>query len=773
MFFYKFLRFLCFLFAFINASACNMSGQQANLPPHKVEDNGLPTQRQLFMAFRNQPKITLVYGTQNEAFELNYKDLAEKIKYSSSTRYDVKIKKDTDLTAGELKGEILYLIGHPNSNTIIRQLLPKLPFSTSENGFKFGAEDFHSPSNLLFLSFYPNPENHFLPISLATGNSDEAILQELEKKLTQGYRGLLRTRWGYEVFEAGRKIILGSFSDKTWLLDKKLHFTFRFIDTLFQTSHFNFIGHNFSKAQLDFEAFGEKMEKKFQAILAFTKRKSENQPNKINYHIYPTAEEKGLIINNTEQANVDLDENEVHTVINEQFKNNFIEKENELLVRQLLGKPKTLALEKGLAVCFTKQWQVKGYEYWGARLYESNNIPSINDLITNAYFEQSSKLIMGSMAGVFVDFLIAEFGLSDFLKKYPNWTFRDSDINKMKDKWEQYLHQLTLKYPKETVLTNNNISFLKGFNFAHEGYAIYNGYISRKATESLERLKSIGTNAISIIPYSYMRDPNKPTRLPLMHDPGSENDESVIHSAFEAKKLGMTTMLKPQIWLGRSWPGDIEMQNEKDWQQFFQNYHHWILHYAMLAEIHQMDILCLGVEFQKATLQRENDWRRLIKKIKSFYSGPLTYCANWGTEFEKVGFWDELDFIGLSCYYPISYADNPDKNDLRRGFRKILTKIKKVKEKYNKPLLITEIGFRSVDAPWKNPHADSDQQVENETHQKRCYEIVADELKKADWINGIFWWKWSCDLDYHRPGKFTPQDKEAEAVVKDWFLKGK
>ena len=43
--------------------------------------------------------------------------------------------------------------------------------------------------------------------------------------------------------------------------------------------------------------------------------------------------------------------------------------------------------------------------------------------------------------------------------------------------------------------------------FEHLNYYIdiYNGYISQKATESLEYLKEMGTDAIAIVPYTGMR----------------------------------------------------------------------------------------------------------------------------------------------------------------------------------------------------------------------------------------------------------------------------
>jgi len=270
-----------------------------------------------------------------------------------------------------------------------------------------------------------------------------------------------------------------------------------------------------------------------------------------------------------------------------------------------------------------------------------------------------------------------------------------------------------------------------------------------------------------------MRDPKKPRHLLVDHRDGGENDESVLFAHFEAQQLGMHTMLKPQIWLRGSWPGDIQMSSEEDWAAFFDSYYRWMRHYALLAEINGFDSFCIGVEFAKATLAKEKEWRELIKQIRGIYSGPLTYAANWGTEFEQLKFWDALDFIGLNCYYPLSKQEQPTKRDLKNGFENVVRKIEKVTNKFNKPLVFTEIGFRSVDGTWKNPHEDDKGRSFNEESQALAYEVVFEGLRNKDWYKGIFWWKWPSYLDYRGPYNtgFAPTNKKTEEVVEKWFEK--
>ena len=173
----------------------------------------------------------------------------------------------------------------------------------------------------------------------------------------------------------------------------------------------------------------------------------------------------------------------------------------------------------------------------------------------------------------------------------------------------------------------------------------------------------------------------------------------------------------------------------------------------------------------KATLSHEEEWRQIIRNIRKVYQGKLTYSANWGDEFEKVGFWDELDFIGLNCYYPLSKQHNPSKKELRKNFNSVKNKIRSVYNTYKKPIVFTEIGFRSIDAPWKNPHAEGDDTF-NEQHQDLCYQVIFEGIQDEDWCGGILWWKFPSYLDYQgiENNSFTPNMKLAEATVKDWFL---
>ncbi len=504
------------------------------------------------------------------------------------------------------------------------------------------------------------------------------------------------------------------------------------------------------------------------AILAFTSLPAPDRA--ISCYIYSSTEQKGLLQRNTQQAHADFEGQAAHIVLNELYARQHSGKENALLLRRLLGPPQTQALEEGLAVYFTNYWQGQGYAHWAALLYHSGNMAPLVEILDNERFARESALVMGCLSASFTAFLIEHWGRDEFLRRYASWEAEQAEIITLEQGWHQYLAQQGAAH--QTTKPRPPLPYLQGFNFAHEGYAIYNGYGSALARESLEKQAALGANAVALVPYSYLRAPRQPAFIPVVSRAGAETDEGLAQDAFTARRLGMTTVLKPQLWLGRNhWPGDVEMPHEAGWQDFFDYYYRWMRHYALLAEIHQIDLLCVGVEFTKASLQRPADWRRLIRKLRGIYSGPLTYAANWGQEFENLVFWDELDYIGLNCYYPLSKQDEPSDEELALAFGQVLQLAQGISTRYGKPLLFTEIGFTSTPTPWKEPHRDRDGSPYDGQAQARCYRIVLQSLPGQDWVKGILWWKFPSYLSHGGPGQtgFTPSRKPAEDLLPIYF----
>jgi len=737
------------------------------------ENNSLPSKQQLRRSFFEKREVLMVYNASNEMLVLKYRNLIESILPITANGYrwniSIKHKEAKLLTEQDISDNILFLVGTPEGGPLFKRLLKDVPIRFRAGSIEYGNSKINSENAMLMVGFIPNPVNPLLPMSFLTGTDEEQLYSFFESKIKEEGRGIFRQNLDFNIYKNNTRVVLGNF-DEQWKIDPTTLFDFSNKNKLvYRSAHFDFISHQDSILAETVHTIADAADKTMDNILDFVGHTGDL--SRMQYHIYSSAEEKGLITGNTSQAHFMAEEGAVHTVINNKYKDNFIEKENALLISRLLGTSKTLALERGLSVYFTKKWQQKGYVYWSERLFRSGNALSLKELLNNDIVEIESPLITDCQSASVVVFLIDAWGKETFLDRYGDWIPTKEELQHLEPKWQNYLALLASDKTRNRT-SPPDLAYLKGFNFAHEGYGIYNGYASAKATEAINKQKELGANALALIPYSYIQNINEPAPFGFSSRAGSENDEGVVHSAYEAKKQGMFTLLKPQIFVGNSWPGDIEMLNQADWDSFFDFYYRWIRHYAFLAEIHEMDALCIGVEFTKATMNQSDKWREIIHKTRGLFRGKLTYAANWGVEFENISFWDELDFIGLNCYYPLSKKDNPTNEELQVKFDTIKTKINTVYSRFKKPIVFTEIGFRSINMPWKNPHAQGDDSY-NAEHQQRCYEIVFNGIENEPWCGGILWWKFPSYLEYRgtQNAAFTPNNKLAENTVRKWFSK--
>ncbi len=270
-----------------------------------------------------------------------------------------------------------------------------------------------------------------------------------------------------------------------------------------------------------------------------------------------------------------------------------------------------------------------------------------------------------------------------------------------------------------------------------------------------------------------------------------ERDSGLIKTALLAREMGIKTMLKPHIWLRErsegKWRSDIEMQNEADWKEWFANYEAFILHYARLAESQHFEAFCIGTELYIASSTHEAEWRDLIQKVREVYSGQLTFAANFYKEYEAIAFWDALDFIGVQAYFPLTKSVDPTVKALKKGWAPHFAALKQIHQKWNKPVVFTEVGYRSSrDAgvePWVWPERGevAPDKISAQT-QAHCYEAMFETFWKEDWMGGLFLWQWSPQNYGWEPGEnsrrrgtpspvsFCPK-AEGLLVLQKWFEK--
>ena len=292
-------------------------------------------------------------------------------------------------------------------------------------------------------------------------------------------------------------------------------------------------------------------------------------------------------------------------------------------------------------------------------------------------------------------------------------------------------------------------------------------------------VQQVGANWISVIPFGYSYKGKTFVRYNLSkYQWWGEKPEGVRKTIQLAKESGIGILLKPQVYVPGSWPGGIQFDNEKDWEKWEKEYSEYILTFAKIAQEEKVDIFCIGTEFKQALQERPAFWISLIKEIRSIYSGPLTYAANWDEFFTiPVSFWKKLDFAGLDAYFPLSEEGTPAVKDLKEAWIPIKHRIAEVAKKIKIPVIFTEYGYLSVDGcagnSWELEQV-IDKLSINQQAQANAIEALMQTFWKEDWWAGGFIWKWFPKMQGHEgyPDKdYTPQGKLSLTILKLWFSK--
>ena len=301
------------------------------------------------------------------------------------------------------------------------------------------------------------------------------------------------------------------------------------------------------------------------------------------------------------------------------------------------------------------------------------------------------------------------------------------------------------------------------------------GFLAPHSYDSLSHLKrKIGAEWIALTPLGYQYTYDSPNIF-LNQDPP---DKDLRHAIRQAHQVGLKVMLKPHIWLqdrsDEKWRGAIAMRSAEDWQRWFVSYQRFILHYARLAAAEQVELFCVGTELTNPALLHPKEWRQIIAQVRTHYPGPLTYAANWWEEYDRIAFWDALDYIGVNAFFPLSQAAKPPLATLRQSAAQIAQEIAQVHRLTGKPVLFTEVGFKSARGASVRPWTwNRTYEVVDLAEQERAYRAILETFWHQPWFYGMYWWKWYSDprSGGARHTGFTPQRKPAEQVLAEWYGK--
>jgi hypothetical protein len=306
--------------------------------------------------------------------------------------------------------------------------------------------------------------------------------------------------------------------------------------------------------------------------------------------------------------------------------------------------------------------------------------------------------------------------------------------------------------------------------------------------EMIDHLKAIGVNAITVLATWYQ---DGFTTSQIVHGPMTPRDEDVIALIQYAHAQGIQVMLKPHVDPLVGWRGHIAPASPSEWFDHFTN--DFLLHYAQMAEDHNVEMLVIGTEYDTLVKPPYIDyWADVIAAVRQVYHGQVTYAATEHSLFYDNlpdWFWQSLDMVSLTLYHEFSQECTPTVAQVVQKWNTdgVLAELQSFHQKYNLLVLLAEVGYRSIDyagvQAWRTegPNAYDNINPElsiayNGQGQANLYEALFQVLGDKEWFAGIFMWQYvpsggcagtmrggSGNTDY------TVLGKPAALVIHDWF----
>lgn len=244
-----------------------------------------------------------------------------------------------------------------------------------------------------------------------------------------------------------------------------------------------------------------------------------------------------------------------------------------------------------------------------------------------------------------------------------------------------------------------------------------------------------------------------------------------------AKDRKLRVILMPIVLLDKprnnEWRGKIApLPDNGGWSEWWNSYRAMLEHFAHVAQNHQVDVLVVGSELV-STEEQIDQWRRTIKAVRKIYKGRLTYSSNWD-HYREVKFWDQLDLIGMNSYWKFGEEGSnprPTVQHIEQEWARIQKDLLKFVRSQGKPLLFLEIGwFSQANVAYEPWDYTKDEPIDLEL-QRRLYEGFFRSWWGKPELGGFSIWEWTPGEGGPKDGGYTPKNKPAEQVLREWLAK--
>lgn len=289
------------------------------------------------------------------------------------------------------------------------------------------------------------------------------------------------------------------------------------------------------------------------------------------------------------------------------------------------------------------------------------------------------------------------------------------------------------------------------------------GYLGSPTAQATSDIARLGANWIQLTPTWKMATATSST----IDARWTLTDAAMLRAIDLAHSNGLKVLLKPHVD-----PQDgtnrwqINPSNRAAW---FGSYQQMMTHYATIARQTGVEEFSVGCELASMSGAADRSaWLTVINAIKAVFSAPLVYAAK-ADEYANVSFWDQLNFIGIDAYFPLSTRPTTDISALEAAWIPIRDQMSAFAVGAERRILFTEAGYPSLVGaalePWNNQYSSTPSQQE----QAAAYEALLATFSGQPWWAGTFWWSWWTDEGVCGPLDLAIRGKLAESVVRNWW----
>ncbi|TWT35295.1 hypothetical protein KOR34_01830 [Posidoniimonas corsicana] len=358
------------------------------------------------------------------------------------------------------------------------------------------------------------------------------------------------------------------------------------------------------------------------------------------------------------------------------------------------------------------------------------------------------------------------------------------------------------------------LGFVRGYSWGWN--AVRGDYASDAAQASMAKLAETGVDHVCIAFAAEMPTAQTPRILWGDQNPRMVSNDEVRAAIRLARRHNLKVILKPTVnpadgvwraWIkffrpatdeetaaghagvADPWASEEsfrkgEVVDTQRWDQWWDDYRRFLEHYARIAADERVEAFCVGCEMS-STEGFETRWRATIEGIRRIYGGVLTYNCNHGRE-STINWWDQLDLIGVSGYYPIpprsgesleqALATVTPKEQMVAELADVRHELRAVSERWGKPILFIETGVTNVRGaarrPWSHAYSMPAFPISDE-EQARYYEAMFETFWQEPWFHGFCWWDWPARLypaeRASRIRSFCVYGRPAAGILRDWY----